>query len=126
MYPYGNMKLLIGSDGMNKPDINSQEVYFLQIGTFIVFNEVFNQEIIENIFGLKGQYDLSLFRNYELCFPITNEKKEILNNLRKFTKHKIEQGVTVLISESVIILLFTLIYLITVDASKHNHKEKSN
>lgn len=102
LYPTGSMKLLIGSDGMTKPELKSYEVYFLQIGTFIVFNEIFNQEITDNIFGLKGQYDLSLFRNYEFCFPISNEKKQILNNLRKFTKCKIEQGVTVLISESVI------------------------
>lgn len=101
LYPSGNMKLLMGSDGINKQEVKSQEVYFLHMGTFIAFNEVFNQEIIENIFSLKGQYDLILFRHYQLCLPITNEKKQVLNNLRKFNKHKIEQGVTILISESV-------------------------
>jgi hypothetical protein len=97
------MKLLIGNDGINKQELKTQDVYFLYMGTFIVFNEIFNQEIIDYIFELKGQYDLTLFRNYELCLPITNEKKIILNNLNtnKFSKYRIEQGVTVLISESV-------------------------
>lgn len=100
------MKLLIGSDGKNRLDIKTQDVYFLHIGTFIIFNEVFSKDIIDNIFGLRGQYDLCLFRNYELCLPITNEKKQIVSNLKKFTKNKIEQSVTVLISESVIFLKF--------------------
>jgi len=104
------MKLFLGTDGLNNVEIKNEEVYLLEMGTFIVFNEFFCEEIIENIFNLKGNYDMILNRNYEIsCNNINNEKKNIINDLKKFSKYKIEKGVTLLISEYVIINFFIII-----------------
>ncbi len=124
------MKLFLGTDGLNKFEIKNDEVYFLEMGTFIVFNEIFSEEIKEKIYYLKGNYDLILNRNYEiLSNSINNEKKNILHDLRKASKYKIEKAVTLLISENVFFqkfnfiikkLFFSLLILL-VDFTKFNN-----
>jgi len=121
LYPVGNMKLYLGTDGLNKTYTKNKEIYFLEMGTFCVFNEIFKEEIIENLFNLKGFYDLILFRNYEIAYPINNDKKQILNNVRSYSKSKIEQGVVILVSENVIILNYHILFFIySVHSSKFN------
>ena len=101
-YPLSNMRLFLGCDGGINKSIKNQEVYLLEIGTFIVFQEVFNDNLISQIFNLKGQYDLLIFRNYEIKNFLNSEISSILSNLKKVQKFKIEQSVFILISENVI------------------------
>lgn len=95
------MKLFLGFDGYDKVDTRNDDVYLLELGTFILFGEQFNSEIIDCIMNLKGQYDLILYRNYEVNLPISTEKLNVIKKLRTNIKSKIEQSVCLLISETV-------------------------
>lgn len=100
------MKLYLGSDaGSSLAELQNSDIYCLELGTFILFSEIFEEQIIENIFNLKGQYELILFRNYEINFPISQDKIAILRKLKSLPKAKLEQSVSLIISESVIKLL---------------------
>jgi hypothetical protein len=95
------MRLYLGCDGAINKSIKNNDVYLLEFGTFMVFQEVFEKDLISLIFNLKGQYDLLIYRNYEIKNFLNSEISSILSNLKKIQKFKIEQSIFILISENV-------------------------
>jgi hypothetical protein len=95
------MRLYLGCDSAINKSIKNNDVYLLEIGTFIVFQEVFNDNLISLIFSLKGQYDLLIYRNYEIKIFLNSEISSILSNLKEIKKFKIEESIFILISENV-------------------------
>jgi hypothetical protein len=104
-YPSGKVKCLVGYGIKLSQSINNLENSYHfsgEMGSTILFSEVFNTEVMNKICDLKTDYEKILFRHYEFNGPIND--KELTRNINFFRnceKYKFEQIVTMLISPRV-------------------------
>lgn len=104
-YPSGKVKCLMGCGLKYNKTNNKLENYYHfsgEMGSTILFSEVFCLDVLNKIMELKTDYEKILYRNYEYHGP-TNDKEltRVLNYFKTCEKYKFEQLVAMIISPRV-------------------------